>query len=134
MHNENNTHKECARNVTAPRSSRHMHNKICRSKKITSLPVTTPRPPKPAPVFRVSSHNVVVGLIFVLSALFAFGTGTASALAQTLEPIKAASFVPLIGITSTPKPLALPKGPGYVTYHYAVKNFAARGIFLFSSD
>lgn len=32
-------------------------------------------------------------------------------------------YVPLIGITSVPKPLALPDGPGYVTYNYAVKNF-----------
>lgn len=32
-------------------------------------------------------------------------------------------YVPLIGITSVPEPLALPKGPGNVIYSYAVKNF-----------
>ena len=32
-------------------------------------------------------------------------------------------YVPLIGISSVPDPLALPNGPGNVTYHYAVKNF-----------
>lgn len=34
-----------------------------------------------------------------------------------------AAYVPLIGISSVPDPLVLPKGPGDVTYHYAVKNF-----------
>jgi len=33
------------------------------------------------------------------------------------------SYVPLIGITAVPEPLALPAGTGDVTYHYAVKNF-----------
>lgn len=32
-------------------------------------------------------------------------------------------YIPLIGITSVPKPLALPKGSGTVTYRYSVKNF-----------
>ncbi len=32
-------------------------------------------------------------------------------------------YVPLIGITSVPNPLALQKGPGKITYNYAVKNF-----------
>lgn len=32
-------------------------------------------------------------------------------------------YIPLMGISSVPDPLALPKGPGNVTYHYAVKNF-----------
>lgn len=32
-------------------------------------------------------------------------------------------YVPIIGITSVPDPLALPSGPGKVTYFYAVKNF-----------
>lgn len=32
-------------------------------------------------------------------------------------------YVPLIGITSVPNPLVLQKGPGKVTYNYAVKNF-----------
>jgi len=32
-------------------------------------------------------------------------------------------YVPLIGLTSVPSPLALPEGGGNVTYKYAVKNF-----------
>lgn len=32
-------------------------------------------------------------------------------------------YIPIIGITSVPSPLALPKGPGKVIYNYAVKNF-----------
>lgn len=32
-------------------------------------------------------------------------------------------YVPLIGLTAVPAPLALPGGAGNVTYHYAVKNF-----------
>jgi hypothetical protein len=32
-------------------------------------------------------------------------------------------YIPLIGITSVPNPLALPNGKGNVTYRYAVKNF-----------
>lgn len=32
-------------------------------------------------------------------------------------------YVPLIGLTSVPDPLALPTGAGNVTYSYAVKNF-----------
>jgi hypothetical protein len=47
--------------------------------------------------------------------------GAKSVFAQT--SLASASYIPLIGITSVPDPLALPKGPGNVTYHYAVKNF-----------
>lgn len=43
--------------------------------------------------------------------------------AQTPETNKNSLYVPLIGITAVPNPLALPKGPANVTYHYAVKNF-----------
>ena len=32
-------------------------------------------------------------------------------------------YIPLIGITAVPVPLALPEGEGNVTYNYAVKNF-----------
>ena len=45
-----------------------------------------------------------------------------SAFAQTSPSVL---YVPLIGITSVPEPLALPEGAGTVTYHYAVKNFLA---------
>lgn len=49
-----------------------------------------------------------------------FGYGVKGILAQE---IPSALYVPLIGISSVPEPLALPKGSGDVTYRYAVKNF-----------
>lgn len=49
-----------------------------------------------------------------------FGLGKISVFAET-SPIT--SYVPLIGISSVPEPLSLPKGPGNITYNYAVKNF-----------
>ena len=39
------------------------------------------------------------------------------------EVSQSSLFVPLIGITSVPDPLSLPKGEGNVNYNYAVKNF-----------
>ena len=57
--------------------------------------------------------------LLVVVMVFAFGAQDASA--QT-NPTSASSYVPLIGITSVPDPLALPKGSGMVMYHYAVKN------------
>ncbi len=60
-------------------------------------------------------------LILILFAGLAFGYGAKSALAQTGSV--SVLYVPLIGITTVPQPLALPKGPGSVTYNYAVKNF-----------
>ena len=53
-------------------------------------------------------------------AAVGFGLGARTAFAQTSG---SSLYIPLIGITSVPDPLALPKGPGKVTYHYAVKNF-----------
>lgn len=58
--------------------------------------------------------------ILALAAVFVIGCAAGDALAQTSED---ASYVPLIGISSVPEPLALPEGAGTVTYHYAVKNF-----------
>ena len=55
----------------------------------------------------------------LLSAL-ALGIGAKNVFAQTDQ---SSLYVPLIGITSVPEPLALPNGPGEVTYNYAVKNF-----------
>lgn len=49
-----------------------------------------------------------------------FGYGAKNVSAQTSPSVL---YVPLIGITSVPEPLALPEGAGDVTYHYAVKNF-----------
>jgi hypothetical protein len=54
----------------------------------------------------------------LLIAVLVFGYGPKSAGAQSNGV-----FIPLIGITSVPKPLSLPSGPGNVTYSYAVKNF-----------
>jgi hypothetical protein len=56
----------------------------------------------------------------VLVAASAFLFGAQSILAQESQSVL---YVPLIGITSVPDPLALPKGAGDVTYRYAVKNF-----------
>jgi LPXTG-site transpeptidase (sortase) family protein len=64
---------------------------------------------------RVSKTAAV--LVVVLSF---FGYGALTALAQEGARV---SYVPLIGISSVPQPLALPDGPGDVTYQYAVKNF-----------
>lgn len=58
--------------------------------------------------------------ILVLIGVFVSGYWTNSALAQTNS---GTSYIPLIGITSVPEPLALPKGAGDVIYNYAVKNF-----------
>jgi hypothetical protein len=58
--------------------------------------------------------------ILTLIAVLLFGYGTERVLAQTSPSVL---YVPLIGITSVPEPLALPRGAGSVTYHYAVKNF-----------
>lgn len=56
----------------------------------------------------------------ILIAVLVFGYGAKSVVAQDSPNVL---YVPLIGITSVPDPLALPGGPGNVTYHYAVKNF-----------
>jgi hypothetical protein len=58
--------------------------------------------------------------ILILITALASGYGAKAVFAQTSASVL---YVPLIGITSVPEPLALPKGPGTVTYHYAVKNF-----------
>jgi hypothetical protein len=60
-------------------------------------------------------------LILILAVVSVLGFGARS-FAQTSSSASTL-FVPLIGITSVPTPLALPKGPGSVTYNYAVKNF-----------
>lgn len=62
------------------------------------------------------SKKIILTLIMVL----VFGYGTKNVFAQNSSSVL---YVPLIGITSVPKPLALPGGPGDVTYNYAVKNF-----------
>lgn len=57
-------------------------------------------------------------LAFIALAILTYGGNTVFA-----QESPSAIYVPLIGITSVPDPLALPKGPGEVTYNYAVKNF-----------
>lgn len=59
---------------------------------------------------------ILMPLCFALFALCSKG-----AFAQVAA--NPSSYVPLIGISSVPVPLALPEGGGEVTYHYAVKNF-----------
>jgi hypothetical protein len=56
----------------------------------------------------------------VLIALFIFCFSAKNGFAQGSPSVL---YVPLIGITSVPEPLALPNGVGNVTYNYAVKNF-----------
>jgi hypothetical protein len=59
-------------------------------------------------------------IILIFIAFTACGYAAGTAFAQTGS---GTFYVPLIGITSVPNPLALPGGAGTVTYHYAVKNF-----------
>ncbi len=58
--------------------------------------------------------------ILTLIVILVCGCGAKDTLGQTSSSVL---YVPLIGLTSVPEPLALPKGAGIVTYHYAVKNF-----------
>jgi LPXTG-site transpeptidase (sortase) family protein len=67
--------------------------------------------------------NLKKGSICLLLLLHFFGVGAHSVFAQTAQESQSVLYVPLIGITSVPQPLALPKGAGNVTYNYAVKNF-----------
>ncbi len=61
-------------------------------------------------------------LLGILS-LILFVYGIKMVFAETAQTTQSTLYVPLIGISSVPDPLALPNGPGNVTYHYAVKNF-----------
>ena len=60
----------------------------------------------------------------VILAMLLVGVSSASvAFAESATTSPSVLYVPLIGITSVPDPLALPDGAGPVTYNYAVKNF-----------
>lgn len=59
-------------------------------------------------------------VVLIVIAITASGFAAKHVIAQTSVSVL---YVPLVGITSVPDPLALPKGPGKVIYHYAVKNF-----------
>ncbi len=69
---------------------------------------------------RVIRHFFILLLLVTISAC---GYGVKGAFAQTAQESQSSLYVPLIGISSVPEPLALPDEPGNVTYHYAVKNF-----------
>ncbi|GEM_PF-2398466 len=58
--------------------------------------------------------------VLTLITILVFGYSAKHVFAQTSQSVL---YVPLIGLTSVPEPLALPNGAGNVTYHYAVKNF-----------
>jgi hypothetical protein len=60
-------------------------------------------------------------VLFVLFLTLVFGIVGNKVLAQENDP--QLIYIPLIGVTSVPDPIALPDGEGDVTYHYAVKNF-----------
>lgn len=59
----------------------------------------------------------------LLVALLVCGYQAEGVFAQSSSESQSSLYVPLIGVSSVPEPLALPKGPGNVTYRYAVKNF-----------
>jgi len=61
-----------------------------------------------------------IRIFLIVAAICAVMYSAAPIHAQTSPSVL---YVPLIGITSVPTPLALPQGPGNVTYNYAVKNF-----------
>lgn len=66
------------------------------------------------------SESKTKGFTLTLIVVLVFGYGAKNVLAEDSASVL---YVPLIGITSVPEPLALPQGPGKVTYNYAVKNF-----------
>lgn len=68
--------------------------------------------------------NTLKKIITVLAVVLVFSYATESSFAQTPQESQSSLYVPLIGITSVPNPLALPSGSRNVTYHYAVKNFS----------
>lgn len=73
-----------------------------------------------AHVLKTTSKCMKIFFFFFLFSIV-FGISVPSVLAQ--KNVTNSAYIPLIGITSVPDPLALPKGAGSVTYNYAVKNF-----------
>ncbi len=67
--------------------------------------------------------KIILRLTFISVAFVLFGYGALNVFAETSKAVESVSYIPLIGITSVPYPLSLPKEGGVVTYHYAVKNF-----------
>ncbi len=59
-------------------------------------------------------------IILLIVLVLILGYGAKNIFAQKSESIL---YVPLVGISSVPDPLALPMGSGNVTYRYSVKNF-----------
>jgi uncharacterized repeat protein (TIGR01451 family) len=68
----------------------------------------------------IFEHKLKIYIPLLIVVLI-FGYYIKNVFAQTDSP--SVLYVPLIGISSVPTPLALPNGPGKVTYNYAVKNF-----------
>jgi LPXTG-site transpeptidase (sortase) family protein len=64
--------------------------------------------------------NKLKKYILILIAVMAIAVSAHAVLAQENASVL---YVPLIGLTAVPSPLALPEGEGDVTYNYAVKNF-----------
>lgn len=58
--------------------------------------------------------------IVLLLMILVLGVSAKTISAQTSPSVL---YIPLIGLTAVPSPLALPNGEGRVTYKYAVKNF-----------
>lgn len=73
----------------------------------------------------LNKKNLKFKKIFIalLLLVLIFGATTKTVLAQISSISPSMLYVPLIGITAVPDPLALPNGAGNVTYNYAVKNF-----------
>ncbi len=96
-----------------------MHDNISKSKRFIAFKRASPR--------QFSFVSILCGRyiaeVGVLIFALVIGLGGTTAYATTLPPGKSAAFVPLIGISASPEPSSLPKGPGKVTFKYAVKNF-----------
>ncbi len=76
-------------------------------------------------IIRFGNKFLCIKISLIIVTLLIFKYTAKSVSAQTTQVSQSSLYVPLIGISSVPDPLALPKGPGNVTYHYAVKNFLA---------
>jgi len=74
-------------------------------------------------VSKIKQNKKLKIFISGLFAISAFGFNQSNIIAQTPQESQSSLYVPLIGITSVPEPLALPEGGGSVTYNYAVKTF-----------
>ena len=93
------------------------------TRKAYSYTVTETQGPRNEEVRHLRRSYINKWSLFLLLMPFFVGVCVNSVFAQTAQESQSILYVPLIGITSVPQPLALPKGAGNVTYNYAVKNF-----------